>query len=39
MKQLQNKLKMLKSQKNISKEDEKKIKDIEKLFEEFNKAQ
>lgn len=30
---------MLKSQKNISKEDEKKIKDIEKLFEEFNKAQ
>ena len=31
--------KRLKSQKNISKEDEKKIKDIEKLFEEFNKAQ
>jgi hypothetical protein len=36
LKQLQEKLKKLKSQKIISKEDEEEIKRIEKWFEEFN---
>ena len=39
LKQLQDKLKKLKSQKFISKEDEKEIRRIEKWFEEFNKAE
>lgn len=39
LKQLQDKLKKLKSQKIISKEDEKEIRRIEKWFEEFNKAE
>jgi hypothetical protein len=39
LKQLQDKLKRLKSQKVISKEDAKEIKRIEKWFEEFKKAE
>lgn len=39
LKQLQDKLKKLKSQKIISKEDEKEIKRIEKWFEEFKKVE
>lgn len=39
LKQLQDKLKKLKSQKIVSKEDEKEIRRIEKWFEEFNKAE
>jgi len=38
LKQIHDKLKFLKSQKNISKEDEKKIKDLEKFLEEYSKA-
>jgi hypothetical protein len=39
LKQLQERLKKLKSQKVISKEDEKEIKRIEKWFEEFKKVE
>lgn len=39
LKQLQDKLKKLKSQQIISKEDAKEIRKIEKWFEEFNKAE
>jgi len=39
LKQLQDKLKKLKSQKVISKEDPKEIKRLEKWFEEFKKAE
>ncbi len=39
LKQLQDKLKKLKSQKIISKEDAIEIRRIEKWFEEFNKAE
>lgn len=39
LKQLQDKLKKLKSQKIISEEEAKEIRRIEKWFEEFNKAE